>query len=107
MCDIGLACVKIGYDDQKMIVCQPGDYNKKVVRDVIRRAFPELNRGILKKLRIVQIPIEVTSCYKAYHGGFDGQISRLKKENNWKVNPFVALRLLEEGGKLYCEAWAA
>ncbi len=85
-----------------MIMCRKQDYDKKKIKKIIRKAFPELFPGIKKFLGRVKFRVEY--CYKMYSSKFDCQVAPLEKENDWDKNPFMALLVWEDDGRTFCGA---
>ncbi|MFH1661562.1 MAG: hypothetical protein ABIA02_00475 [Candidatus Falkowbacteria bacterium] len=94
-------------NESKIIMCEYSEFkkrgldNRRKALKIIKKAFPELFKGDLfgKKIKI-----SIAGCYEGYSSKFDCQVEPQEKENDWGKNPFIALWLIEEGEKTYCDA---
>ncbi len=75
-----------------IIMCRQKDFDKKKIKKMVKRVFPELFTGRLKLFPAVKIGHDHKDCPVQFIQDIEWHI----KNHDWEVNPFVGLRVLPE-----------
>ncbi|HCP09031.1 MAG TPA: hypothetical protein DIT25_04530 [Candidatus Moranbacteria bacterium] len=99
MCATGFTYVEVG--NERLVFCRNEDFNPRIIKKVIKKAFPERFKGLIFKKPIDELKIK---SQEMYSGQFDYMVFPFEKEHDWKTFPFVALCLENEDDVECCGA---